>query len=545
MPRDKGVPPESPQTPPPSSLLNESENSEWQVRVDPNKKNFADPIWRLANIYTIKTADGKVVHFDPSPEQRSIIWAIFVRGWQRIIIPKARQLGMSTLLALIALDGLVFRSGFAGALIDKTGADATKKMREKIRFGWERMPPAVRNCFDEVWNNDGELTLREKGGNGADSTIQGGINFRGGTVEFLWISEWGAIQNEDRARSREIKAGAMPAVEQAENGVCVIETTWKGGLDGELGAYVTEALSTPEKDLGPQSWRILFFPWWGCPRYSRSYGQIDATSLEYFKKIEQAGVVLTDAQKRWYAEKRRTATSDKTMMEEYPSLVHECWQNLPQGSIYGRWMGEALSEGRITPFLPDKRFPVHTYWDIGHPLNTVTWLMQVTPNEIRVLDILMEVDMTLEERAAHLRALGWDYGWHYLPWDADEKNTQSIKPIDEFRRVLGWNVMVVPKVMSVWDRINATRAVLPRCVFQSERCRVGIEHLNRYRAERESSTGISRDVPVHDRYSHAADAFGQMACAITAGLVENGSSVGGRVAAQGNKLMVKKAGVWR
>lgn len=534
-----------------NSIITPEELAEWERRTAPERnplEAMADPVWRLANCYMCLEPGGQDVHFIPSAEQRAVIVAIYMRGWLRIIIPKARQLGMSLLLCLIGLDSTVYREGFSAAWIDKTAPDAEKKLREKVKFAWKRLPDEVRSMLTVEKDTNEMLSLRGPTLPGEpespESTFTFGINFRGGTVEFLVISEWGTVQNDDRARSREIKAGAVPAVERAENGLCVIETTWKGGLDGEVGPYVQEALSVPEDQKGPKSWRILFFGWQTCAAYQQSHGVVDPESERYFAEVEKHGVILTREQKLWYAEKRRTATSAKTIKEEYPTLVHECWENLPQGSIYGRWIEEARAQGRITAFWSDRRWPVHTFWDLGHPLNTVTWLMQITPQEIRVIDILMEVDMTLEERAAWLRAKGWDYGCHCLPWDADEANSQSIKPVDEFRRVLGPSVRVVPKVLSVWDRISLTRGQLPRVVFHAENCKAGIEHLSRYRAERESTTGVAKDVPVHDRYSHAADAFGQMAQAIQAGLIEGGNVVGAHTPSAPRQLEVKKAGAW-
>lgn len=531
--------------------LTEAEIAEWDRRTDPERDPdaaFADPVWRLANLYMCLEPGGQDVHFVPSPEQRTVIACIYMRGWLRIIIPKARQLGMSLLLCLIGLDGTVFREGFSGAWIDKTAPDAEKKLREKVKFAWKRIPEEIREALKVEKDTNEILSMRGPTIPGQpespESTFTFGINFRGGTVEFLVISEWGTVQNDDRQRSREIKAGAVPAVERAEHGLCVIETTWKGGLDGELGPYVQEALTVPEADKGAKSWRILFFGWQSCAAYQQPHGYIDAESAKYFAEVAAAGVVLTREQQLWYAEKRRTATSAKTIKEEYPTLVHECWENIPQGSIYGKWIEEARTEGRITSFFADKRWPVHTFWDLGHPMNTVTWLMQITPQAIRVLDVLMEMDMTLEERAAWLRAKGWDYGSHFLPWDADEANTQSIKAVDEFRRVLGPTVRVVPKVRSVWDRISLTRGILPRVVFHSDQCKTGIEHLSRYRAERESSTGTAKDVPIHDRYSHAADAFGQMAQAIQGGLIEGANAVGGHTPSAPRQIVVKRAGAW-
>ena len=47
----------------------------------------------------------------PTEEQIEVIVAIHVRKWRRLIIPKARQLGMSTVLVLIGFDMALFTRG--------------------------------------------------------------------------------------------------------------------------------------------------------------------------------------------------------------------------------------------------------------------------------------------------------------------------------------------------------------------------------------------------------------------------------------------------
>lgn len=511
--------------------LTPAEAAEWDRRTAhdrPEEEALADPVWRLANLYMCLD-EGQAVHFVPTREQRVVIVAIYLRGWLRIIIPKARQLGMSLLLNLIGLDNLAFREGFSGAWIDKTQPDAEKKKREKVKFAWDRLPEEIRDLLAIEKDTNEVFTVREKFRPDApESSFSFGINFRGGTVEFLVISEWGTVQNDDRQRSREIKAGAVPAVERAVSGLCVIETTWKGGLDGEVGPYVVESLATPESEKGPKSWRILFFGWQSCPLYRQEHGYIDSISAKYFAEVEAAGVTLTQEQKLWYAEKRRTATSAKTIKEEYPTLVHECWENVPAGSIYGTQIELAKSSGRVRDFETD-RWPVHTFWDLGLPINTVTWYAQIRPEAILILDVDFELDIEMTERVALIRAKGWNYGMHFLPWEAGQKGTLSTSPAAEYAKHLGQTVRVVPQIGRVTDGINLVQKDFSRMVFHKERCGKALDWLAHYRSERESSSGIAKDVPVHDRYSHAADALRQVSQAIAAGLIEGGNTVGATV----------------
>lgn len=552
--------------------LTPEERAEYAARtsldLDPEVA-FFDPVWRIANRYRILSADGKDVPFRPNEQQIEVTWAIFVRGWQRIIIPKARQLGMSTLLSIIALDGTLWKDGCNAALIDKTGEDADKKHREKILFAWDRVDPYEKSCLIEDKRNSDRLVISRKPCAGEDkppeSTFSAGINFRGGTLEFLWISEWGYVQNVDRQRSIEIKNGALPAVEKAENGVCVIETTWQGGLDGELGSLVTEAQNTPEHLKGPKSWRIMFFPWYNEPTYRQKHGQIDGISAAYFRDCARRGVVLDEEQMLWYAEKRRTATSAKSIKEEYPTFVDECWENVPEGSIYGREIEQARAEQRIISFLYAKDYPVHTFWDIGAPINTACWLAQVTPHEVRLIDALFDVEMTMEQRAAWFRGLPYDFGNHYFPHDADTSvdSGDGQKPIQKFRKVFGPGCFVVPRIHNVWTGISDTQANFNRFKFRADmqqkhdpkapfpldafagplRMKLAVEALGRYRFIKESSTGIVKNEPLHDRYSHLADALRQLGQTLASGRVEHANAVGRREFEPGHpRLQIIHAG---
>lgn len=529
------------------NVVTEAEWAEFGRRSHPDRAHgeaIRDPLWRLCNLYRCTNENGQDVWFTPTLEQRTVLICIFIRGWRRIIIPKARQLGMSLLLCLIALDGMLWRDGFRAAWVDKKLPEAEKKMREKILYAFDRLPAAIRAGLKVLKRAESEeFTIQSAVGDAGNppspSTVQVGVSFRGGTVEMLVLSEWGWIQANDRQRSKEINDGALPAAERAADGLVVVETTWDGGLDGELGPYVREALDTPEEMKGPKSWRLLFFGWQTNALYRQSHGSIDMLSDAYFRSLVPFGVTLTHEQKLWYAEKRRT---NPRIKNEYPTLMHECWEQLPEGSIYGDYIEVAKGEGRVLDFLPDKRFPVHTVWDLGHPLNTVTWLVQVTPMAIRWIDVLMEKEWTLEQRAAHLRALGWDYGVHCIPWESGEANSHSIKPVDEFRRVLGPSVRVVPRVLNKWTAINGMKGIFPRFVFLKGRTETGLEHLGRYRAVRETASGIAKDEPVHDKYSHAADAARQLWQAMDAGIIASGNVVGGEMAKTHAAPQVIKAG---
>src|SRR5262249_12520419 len=104
------------------------------------------------------------------------------------------------------------------------------------------------------------------------------------------------------------------------------------------------------------------------------------------------------------------------------------------------------------------------------------------------------------------RQRGWAFGQHLLPHDAKVRELGSGRSRVETLASLGINATVLP-ASDVADGINAVRAVLPRCWFDEEKCRRGLEALRSYRQEWNDRLKAFSGRPLHDWASHAADAF--------------------------------------
>jgi hypothetical protein len=61
------------------------------------------------------------------------------------------------------------------------------------------------------------------------------------------------------------------------------------------------------------------------------------------------------------------------------------------------------------------------------------------------------------------------------------------------------------------DGIHAARMLFPRCYFDAERCKAGLEALQHYKRDYNTRLNEFKAVPVHDWASHAADAFRYLA----------------------------------
>lgn len=521
-------------------MITPDERELWNQRTDlsrPFDEAVQDPVWRLRTLYWILDRKGRLVRFVPTEEQMEVIISIHLRGWRRLIIPKARQLGMSTVLVLIGLDLAVYNEGFTAALVDKRSEDAEKKMREKALVAWDTHHAWVRGQYRLLERSAHRLGVLVDGAK-ALSRYEVGTTFRGGTLQFLHISEWGWIQANDPARSKEILAGSLPA---AEKGIIVIETTWEGGKAGEVWPFVEEALTTPAEKAGPETWRLLFFPWWTCAGYATAHGHEDAASREYLDgKERELGLTFTRPQRQWYAGARRKLKW--IMRQEYPTTMDECWHAPVTGSIYGEELDRLRALSRVgTAFEYRRDLPVFTSWDLGMSDCTALWLVQPHGTELLWLDWHESEGQPASHYAGVIQR--WENQYkpitrHFLPHDAGRREIGSgLSYLDTLKRLGIPNVTVVPPTNDLWWGIGQMRELLARSTFHAN-CAVrrhsvegtehasGLECLEAYRKHTEAGpSGVLREAPIHDRSSHSADAARTFAEALARGLVPKGERV--------------------
>jgi hypothetical protein len=504
------------------------------------QKLHRDPVWRLSNLYWVKDAvSGKAVRFVPKAEQRVLIDAVYVRKIRNILVPKARQLGISTIICLMILDSILFRGGVQAAIVDLTQLDATKKLKNKVLFAFEHLPLVLRKEYKLVTANDHVFAVRLNGKqDDALSEVQAGMNARGDTFQLLLISEWGKISFTDPLRSQEILTGAMPA---AKKGLRFIETTWKGAKQGHLWDIMKRAMETKVEDMTEEDFWLFFFPWWGDPDYSLAgnVGQIPGEVNRYLSETEAEiarrqgkPFEFTPGQRLWYF--KVAWAKGLYRYEEYPSLLEECFKAPIEGAIYAEILDKLRATGAIRPGAVDRTLMVHTCWDLGSPINTVVWYFQVVGQEIRVIDCDSDQDLTPAERVARILGKNYLLGWHYLPHDA-MATMKSGRTFQMDLSALGMkNTRVVPVTSDIWVGINHLRGILPRFTFRVPECDRGLDMLGAYHTRRETSGGGALDVPVHDSSSHYADGLRTLAEAEMAGMIVNAGM--GRAAGKGTTV---------
>ena len=84
------------------------------------KGRLDNPLWRLNNLYWIENKGGGIQRFRMNAAQKRLHENL----WTRNVVLKARQLGISTYVAMLMLDCCLFTPNFHAGIIDKTLPDA-------------------------------------------------------------------------------------------------------------------------------------------------------------------------------------------------------------------------------------------------------------------------------------------------------------------------------------------------------------------------------------------------------------------------------------
>jgi phage terminase large subunit len=202
-------------------------------------------------------------------------------------------------------------------------------------------------------------------------------------------------------------------------------------------------------------------------------------------------------------------------MESLKALDHEAymqvWEGICRqtidGAIFAKEMMRAEAEERITKVPYDASKPVHAICDLGWSDATAWWLVQFIGMETRLIRYFEGSQRTMTSYLAELQSFGYVYDTIWLPHDAQNKTLAAAgRSIEDIVRGAGFKTRVLERVPTI-DSINAARTIFPNCYFDRENCADGLNCLRHYRYEVDPETGNFSKMPLHDRYSHGADAF--------------------------------------
>ena len=469
---------------------------------------LSDPWWRICNLYWIVDKDGRPIPFKPNDEQTDFYAEIHTRN----SVLKARQKGFSTLMQIIGLDQCLFNDNFTSNTIADTLPNAGKLFRKAV-FAYERLPAAIKAARPLKSQTTSEMVF----GNGSSFSV--GTSARGGTVQFLHVSEMGKIAKKYPEKAREIVTGAFEAVPL--NGVIVVESTAEGN-GGEFFDICDGALKLREAkaSLTGLDFKLHFYPWFNSAEYRIDPEGVVFTEADrkYFREVEvKVGITLSIEQRAWYVKKRTILKRD--MKREYPATIKESFEQAIEGAIYGEEMTTLRERGRICTVPVDLLEPVNTFWDLGSNDHTAIWLHQRVGAWDNFVGYMHGTRTGLrkwwEELEKWREANGVEkWGVHYLPHDgAAERQGEEIESAKTILEAMDVrNIEIVPRVSALSTGIDKTRAVLVKSIrMDIEGCVEGIRCMDSYQYEWDEKRGQWKTEPLHNWASNGADAFRQFA----------------------------------
>lgn len=466
-----------------------------KVELEQAEKNISDPFWRLNNLYWIIDKEGNKTRFKMNWAQEELYRGL----WYCNIILKARQLGISTFVCLLYLDRCLFNSNVSAGIIAHTKEDAEMLFR-RVKFAYENLTPELREIRTVGMDNARELQFN----NG--SLLRVGTSMRGSTLQYLHISEYGKICAKYPEKAREIATGSLNTI--AAGQYVTIEST----AEGRAGAFYdmckhAQAMQDGKQSFSKLDYKFWFFPFWKHPDYSINPEGVPIPQdlKDYFTGLEEnEKITLSDGQKAWYAKKYLTQSLD--MKREYPATPEESFATANEGLYYGALMTRARSEGRIRKVYYEESLPVFTSFDLGYSDSTAIWWYQVAGQEIHLLEYLEDSGKPFTYYLKLVKDKAYSYGKHFAPHDiAVHEYIHGASRI-EVARQHGINFTQAPK-LSLIEGIDAVRNVLNKCIFDQEKCAVGIRMLEGYKRGWDDKNGCWKEDPVHNEASHGADAF--------------------------------------
>lgn len=479
--------------------------SETSQKVSKVQKFLSNRRWRITGgkLYKIVNKKAESVFFEPNKFQKIVLLGM----WYLNVILKARQLGMSTFIAIFGLDYCLFNDNVSFGVIDQTIDDAKKKL-EKIKHAYENIPEEYKPFIPKIVVDNKEELKFDNG-----STIYVGTSHRGGTLNILWVSEHAIIGSKSKEKETDIRSGALNTVEAGQ--IIFLEST-AAGSEGDFYKICQEAEKAliSGEELSKLDFKFFFFPWWDHPDYSLPCPDAYVFSkdmVEYFEILEGSiRQKLTRNQKYWYTKKRGLLQED--VKTEFPGTSKEAFEATDRDKYYQQAILRARAENRICEFPIAEGVEVDTWWDLGRSDYTSIIFTQRIGKELRIVDFVEGWDEHISFFSDILKRKGYLYGKMYLPHDAKAEVLQAEKSCYKYLVDAKFNCEIVEK-LGVESGINEVRRILKSCWFRRSTTEKLVEHLEKYKKKWVAS--VEQYIgQVHDEHSHAADAMRYLAVGI-------------------------------
>ena len=275
---------------------------------------------------TIQDRDsGEYIAYDPSSEfgwaQMELIDEVerqYNAGKPvRIIVLKARQLGISTISAGLVFLWSFIRKGTTGLIIAHE-SDISQSLFEKTQINWENWPFAPLYTAKNMSMN--RMTWAETRSSIKIASAKNVKSGRGRTIHILHGSEcayW------DEAET--LMVGLNQTIPRSHGTIVIMEST-ANGVGGWFYEEWHKAVAG-ESDFIP-----LFFPWFRHYQYSMQNYTVDERRLSRAEShLLKLGATLDNLEWRRWALKNLCHNDEEYFKQEYPATPEEAFLTSGQG----------------------------------------------------------------------------------------------------------------------------------------------------------------------------------------------------------------------
>jgi len=194
----------------------------------------------------------------------------------------------------------------------------------------------------------------------------------------------------------------------------------------------------------------------------------------------------------------------------------EYWCSFDEGQdgyFYLSIIDKMRLEGKIGDVPWEPGFKVHTAWDLGINDPTCIVFFQVIGAVVHVIDYYQASNRSIDHFVNYVFAKGYTYSRHFPPHDIMVREQGSGITRREMYKQLGLNFSEIYK-HDLLDGIEFVKQKLPIIRIDERKCKDLIKALSNYRQEWDSTRKQYKMIPLHDEWSHGADAFRYMCVAL-------------------------------
>lgn len=463
------------------------------------QKKLSDKWRRLTSgqIYKIKDKNGVVIPFIPNEHQKKFLLEKKKHPLQ--IIPKARQIGYSTIEQVDWFDNCLRKNNWSFGVVADSEDTALAIFRDKIVVLWENLPEFIKKSVTVKSERANELSF------GHWSIIKVSTSYRWGTLQQLHVSEFWKICNKYPEKAREIVTGSAESV--GKGNYITIESTAMGRNRFYDMCSAAKAVQDEWREPSVFDYNLIFSP----RRIEESYRlegrySFPADVEQYFEKLQsEHWIMLDEQQKNRYYAKRNNLKDD--IKREYPSYFEEAFELAVMGNYYSREINIARTEGRIWDCEYNYQLPLYTVRDLGGSGwwdDTAVRFFQVYRGKIFFVDYREDNQLSWTERITTIQRMYDHIDRRIAPYDITANYTGENRW--QMAKNMGVEFEVLPQAKSISDGIQQVRVLFPKFHF-SEKTKIWLQKLENYRRKRSESMGCFLDTFMRDGSQHSADAM--------------------------------------